>query len=178
VMAKAERKKKSSPAARAERDAARRHRKQFAYARNEVIAVLTRIWESHLMPPAGLLKTLDERLIVCIHSPAGHLWWAIESDEVDPLFSHLKPPLEKSHWDKSTRAEQSGRLELLRSTVRLNPIPVIGATPKPSMWDDADRAIAGAICEAGAAVPIEVAVDEEQRRPGQFHKPRPRAAKR
>jgi hypothetical protein len=164
------RKKKSSPAARAERDAARRHRKQFAYARNEVIAVLTRIWESHLMPPAGLLKTLDERMVVCIHSPAGHLWWAIESDEVDPLFSHLKT--RPNDWDKSTRAVQSERLELLRTTERLNPIPVIGQPlDARAHVGDGDSAAA----EAGAAVPIEVAVDVEedpQRRPGQFHKPR------
>jgi hypothetical protein len=127
----------------------------FAHARNEVIAVLTRIWESHLMPPAGALKTLDRRRVVCIHSPAEHLWWTIDVDEIDPHFTHLERTT-VNHWDKSTRAEQTARLEMLRSTERLNPIPVIAKTPSAPSADSAAP-------DAGV---------EEPRRPGQFHKPR------
>lgn len=94
--------------------AARRHRERAYADRNELIAVLTRLWPSHVMPVTGPLSSLkDGRAVLCIHSPAGQLAWIISTEEADETFAAL-PRLAENHWDKATRAQRSERLAMLR----------------------------------------------------------------
>jgi hypothetical protein len=90
-------------------EAARRHRSKAYAERNELIAVLARLWESHLMPVSGTLGTLTKRSVVCIHSPAGLLCWVITEEEADEYFKPMKR-IAANHWDKSTRGQRSKRL--------------------------------------------------------------------
>jgi hypothetical protein len=93
-------------------EAARRHRARAYAERNELIAVLARLYESHLMPAAGGLKTLTTRGVVCIHSPAGLLCWVVTAEEADEYFGRMKR-VDVNHWDHSTRADRSARLAKL-----------------------------------------------------------------
>ncbi len=52
-----------------------------------LVAVLSRVWPSHLAPP--LKPQVTFKWIVCVHSPAGFLVWRV-SDEELPLFDHLE----------------------------------------------------------------------------------------
>jgi hypothetical protein len=106
--------------ATAQREAARRQRTRAYAERNELIAVLARLYDSHLMPATGPLAALNtadaapeaKRAVICIHSPAGLLCWVITKDEVDEYFASI-PRVNESHWDKSTRATRSERLSAL-----------------------------------------------------------------
>jgi hypothetical protein len=90
-------------------DAARRHRSRAYAERNELIAVLARLWDSHLMPVTGALGTLNKRAVVCIHSPAGLLCWVVTKEEAEEYFGPMTH-IDTNHWDKSTRVERSKRL--------------------------------------------------------------------
>ncbi len=90
-------------------EAARRHRSRAYAERNELIGVLARLWESHLMPASGGLGTLNKRSVVCIHSPAGLLCWVVSAEEAEDYFKPMKR-IDDNHWDSSTRAVRSKRL--------------------------------------------------------------------
>lgn len=101
-----------------QREAARRNRRKAFAARNELIAVLARLWPSHLMPiqkQSVLATVLDAehspRMTVCIHHPTvGILWWMVTPEEVETYFSWM-PRERTSHWDRSSTAERSERLK-------------------------------------------------------------------
>lgn len=105
--------------------AARRHRERAYAERNELIGVLTRLWPSHVMPVAGPLSSLkDGRAVICIHSPAGQLAWILSTEEADETFAAL-PRLTDGHWDRSTRAQRSERLAMLRKGMKAKPSPTV-----------------------------------------------------
>lgn len=70
-----------------------RYQTRALFERDALIAVLSKVWPSHLMRHPGddvaWFKGHDLSLIVCIHSPAGRLAWHI-ADEDAPLFAHLR----------------------------------------------------------------------------------------
>ena len=92
--------------------AARRHRSKAYGERNELIAVLARLWPAHIMPVAGAMHTLDERKIICVHGPTGHLAWPITDDEARVQFKDVEQ-LEESHWDRATHYDRTMRLALI-----------------------------------------------------------------
>ena len=92
-------------------EAKNRYQTRAYYERDTLIAVLTKIWPSHLMRhPADDVKWLErhsQTWIVCVHSPAGRLAWHISDDDVKH-FEHLKV---KSHeWIAADGAERYQRL--------------------------------------------------------------------
>jgi hypothetical protein len=105
--------------------AARRHRSRAYAERNELIAWMARMYESHLMPASGGLKTLSTRAVVCIHSPAGLLCWVVTQEEVDDYFKPMKW-IDSNHWDKSTRGERSRRLAEITA---LTPAEAVATKP-------------------------------------------------
>ncbi len=52
-----------------------------------LVAVLSRVWPSHLAPPLKPQQTF--KWIVCIHSPAGPMVWRVSDEELS-LFDHLE----------------------------------------------------------------------------------------
>jgi len=136
---------------------ARDNRKRILGERNEVIAVLAQLWDSHTMPPKGRLDSLDRR-VVCIHSPAKLLCWPISKDEADEHFKDL-PKLAESDWDDSSAAERSKRLAELRQTLAKDRGAVYATPQKPSKKKKATPA-----------------VEPPARRPGEFHRPRAKRA--
>jgi len=89
-----------------------RYKSRAYYERDTLVAVLTRIWPSHLMrhpsDDAEWFKSHSQSLIVCVHAPCGRLAWHI-SDEDAERFAHLK---QKQHeWIAADGAERYERLE-------------------------------------------------------------------
>ena len=105
--------------ASAQREAARRHTHSAYRERNELLAMLARLWNGHLMAVSGHLETLDERRVVCIHSPGGALAYVITRDEAEH-FSDL-PLLKVSHWDHCTRLQRSARLQKIGPSTKSLP---------------------------------------------------------
>jgi hypothetical protein len=97
-----------------QRDAARRHTHRAYDERNELLAVFARMWDAHLMPVAGALEKLDERRVLCIHSPAGQVAYVLSAEEAED-FAYLET-LDESHWDRCTRLGRSERLASLGVT--------------------------------------------------------------
>jgi hypothetical protein len=113
-------------------EAARRHRSRAYAERNELIGVLARLWDSHLMPVTGALGTLNKRSVVCIHSPAGLLCWVVTKEEAEEYFAPMTH-IDENHWDKSTRVERSKRL------AELTALPVPAAVRKRAARGAAKR---------------------------------------
>lgn len=87
-----------------------RRRKDEAYTeRNQLVAVLSKLWPSHLCihPEADKDWDSEWRTIVCIHSPVGQLTWHIHHTHIY-LFYHL--PILANHWDGHTTADKYQRL--------------------------------------------------------------------
>lgn len=104
----------------AERDAARHHREKAYAARNELIALLARIWPSHVTPVSkGTLSTLNkldpehQRRTICIHPPTGEvICWMVSLKEVEEHFAFV-PTADQTHWDGATNAERTARINAL-----------------------------------------------------------------
>jgi hypothetical protein len=107
-------------AARRQSARMREHRQRAYHERNLLVAVLSRLWPSHLMPVRpgrdvrGQMNTWN--WVVCIHSPEGLLNWHLPNEEVDVYFSHLTK-LGDNHWDKHTQDVKWERLEQLVATL-------------------------------------------------------------
>ncbi len=74
--------------------------------RDQVVAVLSKLWPSHLARHSGEWEE-DWRNIVCIHSPVGQAAWHIHDSELS-LFGHLK--LTADDWDGHSTPEKYERL--------------------------------------------------------------------
>ena len=74
--------------------------------RDQIVAVLSKLWPSHLAKHLGEWED-DWRNIVCIHSPVGQVSWHIHDSEMS-LFNHLEITL--SDWDGHTTPEKYERL--------------------------------------------------------------------
>jgi hypothetical protein len=114
----------SADSATGRMEAARRHRTRAYAERNELIAVLARLYDGHLMPAGGRLESLDRRWVVCIHTPE-KLCWVITQEERNQYFK-LLDKIDDNHWDHSTRADRSARLEKLTAL----PPPRAATRPK------------------------------------------------
>jgi hypothetical protein len=80
--------------------------------RNQLVAYLSRCFESHLCLHPASDETWDKEwlTIVCIHTPAGQMTWHLhDSDAI--LFPHLK--LVEAHWDGHSTDEKYRRLQAL-----------------------------------------------------------------
>lgn len=83
--------------------------------RNQLVAVLTKIWPSHIAFDPNFDEDDEWRITVCIHTPAGQATWHINTSEL-PLFDHLtKPrpglgPMPCPGWDGHTTGEKYERL--------------------------------------------------------------------
>lgn len=87
-----------------------RERKDGAYdERNRLVAVLSKLWPSHLAlhPESDTTWERDWMTIVCIHSPVGQLTWHIHDDH-RLLFAHLT--MGEGHWDGHTTEQKYARL--------------------------------------------------------------------
>lgn len=82
------------------------------HERDQVIAALSKIFESHLclhdMNYPGF--EYEFRYVVCIHLPTGDVAWHIHEDEA-PLFSHLE--MKQNHYDGFSDEEKYRRLNSL-----------------------------------------------------------------
>ena len=94
-------------AATAQRDGARNHRDEAYRQRDELLAVLSSDYESHLMPSS--MTRLNWKWAVCVHLPAGQVAYTISDETADTLFAHL-PRSADNHWDGHDRAERTLRL--------------------------------------------------------------------
>lgn len=92
----------------------REHRERAYHERNLLVAALSRIWPSHLMPlrPGKDDSENTWRWVVCIHSPEGMLNWHLPNAEIDVYFSHLER-IGDNHWDQHTQDIKWERLEKL-----------------------------------------------------------------
>jgi len=102
--------------------------RRYQFERDVLVAVLSKVWPSHLKQAAD--DTLLWSEVVCIHSPAGLLPWTVPPDRT-VLFAHLEhADLESCRDDKTSASTRDGRLrELLRMLV-LPPPPPAPATKK------------------------------------------------
>lgn len=85
---------------REERDKAYRERDQL-------VAVLTKLWPSHLSLDPHSDDEDEFRYVVCVHTPMGQATWHIHESEL-PLFEHLYEA--PDHWDGHTTDEKYERL--------------------------------------------------------------------
>lgn len=93
--------------------AARRHRAKAYAARNELLALLARSMPAHIMPSKGALKTLSERMVLCIHPPDGKpIAWVITSEEAEDHFATIAH-IAESHWDGAKQDERTNRINAL-----------------------------------------------------------------
>jgi hypothetical protein len=103
-----------------ERSEAARERRYQA-ERDLLVAVLSRIWPSHITSAARMKLHFSE--VVCIHSPVGQLAWGLP-----PERTHLFDHLERSHcdWDGHGPSERAARLRQLLKT------PLASAAVEPA----------------------------------------------
>lgn len=118
--------------ASAQRDAARRHTHRAYGDRNELLAILARVFPSHLMPVQGNLAPLDERTVLCIHTPKGQLAWVLDRSEIEP-FEGLER-LSESHYDGARKTDRSDRIVELIDLLAQQPIfNTLPAFPGPTV---------------------------------------------
>lgn len=90
---------------------AQKESKDRAYKeRNQLVAALSRIFESHLMrhPEDDASWERDWMWIVCIHAPiVGQMTWHLHDSDL-PLFKHLQEG--PNHWDGHTTEQKYRRL--------------------------------------------------------------------
>jgi hypothetical protein len=79
--------------------------------RDLLVAVLSRIFPSHLAQPEG--HRMDQLMseIICIHSPVGQLAWGMPADHAS-WFAHLKHD-RKCRWDRHNMGDRMARLRRL-----------------------------------------------------------------
>lgn len=96
--------------ATARMEASRKVTKRVVSRELGYVGILTRLWPSHLAPRAKP----DEQgwsLVVCVHSPAGQLAWALSIEEAHAYFPHLETSA--NDWDGHTTAEKHERIASL-----------------------------------------------------------------
>jgi len=82
--------------------------RRYQAERDLLVAVLSRIWPSHIAP-AGQSKLVWSE-VVCIHSPAGKLAWGLPIDRAH-WFAHLARTA--NDWDGHSAGERDRRLRAL-----------------------------------------------------------------
>jgi hypothetical protein len=99
--------------------ATEREAKDAAYReRDQLVAVLSKIWPSHLTTDPHTEPDDEWHNIVCVHTPAGQATWHIHDSEL-PLFTHLMEPTvgprrpECPGWDGHTTEQKYERLASL-----------------------------------------------------------------
>ena len=102
--------------------AARRNREAAYSERNLLLAILTRIYPTHLMRfrPTEEAGANAWEWVICMHTPEGQCGWHLPSDEINGLFDHLER-IDTNHWDGHTRAEKARRLERLAHAAQTVP---------------------------------------------------------
>ena len=88
--------------------AARSNRLKLIDEKLRLVALLSRVWPSHLSQTAG--KDANWKHVVCVHSPAGQLAWKLTDDEL-PLFAHLK--LTANDWDGHRADDKVARIDTM-----------------------------------------------------------------
>jgi hypothetical protein len=101
---------------RAEVDQLRRDKDGAYDERNRLVAVLSKLWPSHLAqhPESDHAWERDWMTLVCIHSPVGQLTWHIHDDHVGYFAHMVQGP---NHWDGHTTALKYARLASLGSSM-------------------------------------------------------------
>jgi hypothetical protein len=79
--------------------------------RDLLVAVMSRIWPSHLAQPEGHRMDSLMSEIICIHSPVGQLAWGMPPDHA-PWFAHLKHD-RTCRWDRHNMGDRMARLRKL-----------------------------------------------------------------
>jgi len=104
----------SDDSATARMEAARKSRNRLVYERNLWMAVVSRLFPSHITPATQRGNHPDTFAhIVCIHTPAGQIATRISKDDL-PMFEHLTKD-RVSDWDRHTYFDKITRLERLAS---------------------------------------------------------------
>ena len=84
----------------------------FAYwERNQLVAVLSKLFPSHLCKHIGNTYTEGYQWMVCIHLPTGQATWHIH-DSDKRYFCHLN--VCKNHWDGHTTKEKYEKVGYLK----------------------------------------------------------------
>ena len=96
--------------------AALRIEKNRAYSeRNQLVALLSKLWPSYLAQHPFEDKAWDPewRTIVFINAPMGQLSWHLHTSDL-PLFEHLEHGT--NNWDGHTTEEKYARIRAFRNT--------------------------------------------------------------
>ena len=102
--------------------------------RAALVAVLTKIWPSHMTEDEHEFGDSDFRNIACVHTPAGQATWHIHRDDL-PLFDHVGrsnepgPDGTACAWDGHTTQQKYERLASLQ---RFD--PYTGLVPTDDRW--------------------------------------------
>jgi len=81
--------------------------KAFAYAeRNELVALLSRLWPAHLAPATDAQP--GWLYVVCVHTPAGQAAWRVSDADANGMFAHLS--MDRNDWDGHSTLEKYARL--------------------------------------------------------------------
>ncbi|HMF95112.1 MAG TPA: hypothetical protein VKE96_12490 [Vicinamibacterales bacterium] len=158
-----------------QRDAARRNRYEIIHERNLLLALLTRIYPSHLAPtrattarPRPLTdgsivqeapqasRDYDQmRFVVCVHTPLRILAWKISVEEREEVFGHLAET--EDDWVPHTKEEKIDTLEALVAQLAARPatdyltgaaLPGLGSLALPQPSNDADTRYADLLRES------------------------------
>lgn len=80
--------------------------------RNRLVAALSKLFPSHLMPHTGNEEWNEEwNTVVCIHLPTGQVTWHVKTSEINLYFSHLT--MTANHWDGHDTEEKYRRVDNL-----------------------------------------------------------------
>lgn len=103
--------------------ATEREAKDNAYReRDQLVAVLSKVWPSHLTADSSVDDPAGEWYnVVCIHTPAGQATWHIHVSELG-MFDHLRGNAESrltacEGWDGHTTEEKYERLSQIQSSM-------------------------------------------------------------
>lgn len=108
--------------------------KDDAYTeRNRVVAVLSKLWPSHLArhPEEDTTWERDWMTIICLHSPVGQLTWHVH-DSQRFLFAHLSEGA--AHWDGHTTKEKYRRLESVSAEASQAALVALVAQLEDMVW--------------------------------------------
>ena len=91
---------------REERDRAWEHAYEIYAERDLLVAVLARLWPSHMMYHTHSVKS---RIVVCLHSPVGKLTWSVPDEKLDWYREHVE--FGENDFDGCRTSAKRARLE-------------------------------------------------------------------
>lgn len=76
--------------------------------RDLLMLILTHVFPSHLMPHTHSPTSKGRRLVMCIHSPVGHLTWTVPAEYQEMVSPRIT--LSANDWDGARTSDKYERL--------------------------------------------------------------------